>query len=31
VRWTSGSEVFDLPPEKSQFELRWLTFRRAAQ
>lgn len=28
VRWTSGSEVFDLPVTKSQFEMRWLTFRR---
>ena len=29
VRWSSGSEVFDLPVTKSQFEMRWLTFRRA--
>ncbi|MDP1830161.1 MAG: class I SAM-dependent methyltransferase [Archangium sp.] len=29
VRWTSGSEVLDLPADQSQFELRWLTFRRA--
>ena len=27
-RWASGSEVFDLPPGRSQFEMRWLTFKR---
>ncbi|MDP3151698.1 MAG: class I SAM-dependent methyltransferase [Archangium sp.] len=27
-RWASGSEVFDLPPGQSQFEMRWLTFKR---
>jgi SAM-dependent methyltransferase len=26
--WTRGQDLFDLPPEKSPFELRWLVYRR---